>query len=208
MKRFIAFIISLVFFVTPLTVFAEESPTTQNNGGGYDGCSTSNIALAARGCRAFVNGQWVTSNGDGTVTTAAGNVLDGSGRIVASVSGDGAKVASAAEFRFDHDFSAFVSVLVDDVWVDPSQYSARSGSTIITLSQAFINTLSVGTHKLTVTFSDAAPMSATFTVSQASRRSGAVPNTSDPDNSAYIVMLVGAIFVMAGAGYILFVNKH
>lgn len=211
MKKFIGFIAALMLMATPVSVLAEKSPTTKNNGGGYDGCATDNIALAAKGCTAYVNGQWLTSNGDGTVTTQAGNVLDSNGNLIRTNGNAAATVrtASAYEFRFDHDFAQFASVLVDDVWVDPSFYTARSGSTIITLKQAFIDTLSEGTHKLTVTFNDAAPMHTTFVVSRTATRAGtAVPNTGDVNYSVYYMMFGGALIVMAGAGYILYTNKH
>lgn len=209
MKKFIGFIAALLLMATPVSVLAEKSPTTKNNGGGYDGCATDNIALAAKGCTAYVNGQWLTSNGDGTVTTSAGNILDANGNLVGRAGNATVKTANAYEFRFDHEFAHFTSVLVDDVWVDPSFYTARSGSTIITLKQAFIDTLSEGTHKLTVTFDDAAPMSTTFVVSRTAARAGAaVPNTGDVNYGVYYMMFGGALIVMAGAGYILYTNKH
>lgn len=45
----------------------------------YDPCATSNPALAGKGCLYYLNGQVVMANGDGTITTAAGNVFDSQG---------------------------------------------------------------------------------------------------------------------------------
>lgn len=207
MKKLLGLLTALVLFAAPVSLLAEESPTTTKNGGGYDGCANSNIALTARGCRAYVNGQWLTSNGDGTVTTESGNILDANGNIIGRT-GTVQRTANQYEFRFLHDFSQFTSVQIDDVWVDPSLYNAREGSTIITLKQALIDTLSEGTHKITVNFKDAAPMSATFTVSRSAKRGTAVPNTGDVNYGVYYMMFGGALIVMAGAGYILYTNKH
>ncbi|MDO4996997.1 MAG: LPXTG cell wall anchor domain-containing protein, partial [Bacilli bacterium] len=48
----------------------------------------------------------------------------------------------------------FVSVYVDDIYVNPSNYSATSGSTVITFTKAYLNSLSVGTHTVLVNFTD------------------------------------------------------
>lgn len=56
--------------------------------------------------------------------------------------------------RIDRDFSKFLSVYVDDIYVNPSNYTATSGSTIITFSKAYLNSLSVGTHTVLVNFTD------------------------------------------------------
>jgi lysophospholipase L1-like esterase len=48
----------------------------------------------------------------------------------------------------------FANVLVDDAIVDPADYTAASGSTEITLSADYLDTLSVGSHTLTVRFTD------------------------------------------------------
>ena len=130
MKKFIGFMAALMLMTTPVSVLAEKSPTTKNNGGGYDGCATDNIALAAKGCTAYVNGQWLTSNGDGTVTTQAGNVLDSNGNLI------------------------------------------RTNGNVV------------------------------------ARAGTAVPNTGDVNYSVYYMMFGGALIVMAGAGYILYTNKH
>lgn len=56
--------------------------------------------------------------------------------------------------RINGDFSKFLSVYVDDIYVNPSNYTANSGSTIITFSKAYLNSLSVGTHTVVVNFTD------------------------------------------------------
>ena len=70
------------------------------------------------------NGTW-TQNSDGTLT-----------------------------FRANGDFSKFTGVKVDGTLIDAKNYTAVSGSTVITLKADYLKTLSVGTHKLTVVYID------------------------------------------------------
>lgn len=51
-------------------------------------------------------------------------------------------------------FAKFVGIQVDGVDVDAGNYTAVSGSTIITLNPDYLSTLSVGKHTLTVRFTD------------------------------------------------------
>lgn len=51
-------------------------------------------------------------------------------------------------------FAKFVGIQVDGVDVDAGNYTAVSGSTIITLKPDYLSTLSVGKHTLTVRFTD------------------------------------------------------
>lgn len=57
-------------------------------------------------------------------------------------------------FRANGDFSKFTGVKVDDTLIDAKNYTAVSGSTVITLKSDYLKTLSVGTHKLTVVYTD------------------------------------------------------
>jgi LPXTG-motif cell wall-anchored protein len=139
MKKLVSIAASLLIAFAPLSVLA-GSPSTDDNGGSYkpayDPCATSNPALAGKGCLFIINGQIVTSNGDGTFTTSAGNVFDASGKLIRNIySGQGAAAAAGTASR------------------------------------------------------------------------GGVPNTGESDNTAYYVMMGGALIVMAGAGYVLATNK-
>ena len=82
------------------------------------------------------NGAW-TQNSDGTLT-----------------------------FRANGDFSKFTGVKVDGTLIDAKNYTAVSGSTVITLKADYLKTLSVGTHKLTVVYTDG-ECSTNFVVKQA-----------------------------------------
>lgn len=82
------------------------------------------------------NGAW-TQNSDGTLT-----------------------------FRANGDFSKFTGVKVDGTLIDAKNYTAKSGSTIITLKADYLKTLSVGAHNLTVVYTDG-ECSTNFEVKQA-----------------------------------------
>lgn len=66
-------------------------------------------------------------------------------------------------FRANGEFSKFTGVKVDDQMVDAKNYTAVSGSTIVTLSADYLKTLSTGNHTLTVLFNDG-DCSTNFTV--------------------------------------------
>ena len=67
-------------------------------------------------------------------------------------------------FYMLQDFSLFSSVEVDSVVVDPSNYEAREGSTIITLKPSFLDTLAAGSHTFAANFSNGATFSRSFNV--------------------------------------------
>ena len=69
-------------------------------------------------------------------------------------------------FRANGDFSKFTGVKIDGTLIDPKNYTAKSGSTIITLKADYLKTLSVGAHNLTVVYTDG-ECSTNFEVKQA-----------------------------------------
>ena len=69
-------------------------------------------------------------------------------------------------FRANGDFDKFTGIKIDGTLIDPKNYTAKSGSTIITLKADYLKTLSVGTHKLTVVYTDG-ECSTNFEVKQA-----------------------------------------
>ena len=77
--------------------------------------------------------------------------------------------SNEAKFRINADFSKFVDggkVYVDNELVDSKNYTAESGSTIITLKKAFVDKLSVGEHTLKVVFNDGGEASTKFNVAK------------------------------------------
>lgn len=97
------------------------------------------------------NGAW-TQNSDGTLT-----------------------------FRANGDFSKFTGVKVDGTLIDAKNYTAVSGSTVITLKADYLKTLSVGTHKLTVVYTDG-ECSANFEVKKAASEQ-AKPSEGDKSDT-------------------------
>ncbi len=69
-------------------------------------------------------------------------------------------------FRANGDFSKFTGVKIDGTLIDPKNYTAKSGSTVITLKTDYLKTLSVGAHNLTVVYTDG-ECSTNFEVKQA-----------------------------------------
>ena len=72
-----------------------------------------------------------------------------------------------AIFRIDADYSLFTNkVYVDNKLVDSTNYDSKSGSTVITLKDEYLKTLSVGEHTLKVTFSDNGEATTKFTIKE------------------------------------------
>lgn len=69
-------------------------------------------------------------------------------------------------FRANGDFDKFTGVKVDGTLIDAKNYTAVSGSTVITLKADYLKTLSVGTHKIAVVYTDG-ECSANFEVKKA-----------------------------------------
>ena len=105
-----------------------------------------------------------------------------------------------AKFKINADFRLFDGgkVYVDNELVDPKNYTAESGSTIITLKKEFVDTLSVGEHTLKVLFNDGGEAITTFNVARVT-----VPtdNPQTGDNIGfYIISGIFSIVGLAGAG--------
>ena len=74
--------------------------------------------------------------------------------------------SNEAKFKIDAKYILFErggSVYVDNNLVDPSNYTSKDGSTIITLKKEFVDKLSIGEHTLKVLFNDG-EATTTFTV--------------------------------------------
>ena len=74
---------------------------------------------------------------------------------------------NSARFKVNAEYSLFNSVFVDNVLVNAKNYTVKEGSTIITLKKEYVNTLSVGTHTLKITFSDGGEVITKFSVLEA-----------------------------------------
>ena len=84
-----------------------------------------------------------------------------------------------ARFRINADYSLFnKKVYVDNVLVDSSNYTSKSGSTIIVLNKDYVDTLAVGEHTLKVAFTDGGEAETTFTIARK-----AEDNNNNEDNN-------------------------
>lgn len=103
----------------------------------------------------------LTDHEKSLVDTAAKKQLDD---LVAAltaydiVKGDGGKWTQGSDgslsFTANGPFSKFVGIEVDGKEVDAKNYTAKSGSTVITLKGSYLEALSVGTHTITVVYTD------------------------------------------------------
>ena len=98
-------------------------------------------------------------------------------------------------------YSHFTGILVDGKAVPEkdasgkANWTARSGSVIVELQPSYLATLSAGKHTVTVTFDDADPVSADFTVSA----KAATPATGDSLPGATVVLIVVALVALGAA---------
>ena len=90
-----------------------------------------------------------------------------------------------ATFRIDADYSLFTNkVYVDNKLVDSTNYDSKSGSTVITLKDEYLKTLSVGEHSLKVAFFNDGKAITKFTIKE---KQNEVPkdnkNTENTENT-------------------------
>ena len=86
-------------------------------------------------------------------------------------------------FRVDGDLSKFIGVKVDDEWIDKENYTAASGSTIVTLKNEYLKTLSESKHKITFIYTDG-EVSTNFEVNETEKiyENSNNPKTGDTSN--------------------------
>ena len=102
-------------------------------------------------------------------------------------------------FTANGPFSKFVGIEVDGKEVDEKYYTAKSGSTIITLKQSYLKKLSTGKHTITVLYNDG-ETSGTFTV----KSEATTPATGD--NSG--IMLWSAVLLLSVMGMVLLIGNR
>lgn len=69
----------------------------------------------------------------------------------------------ALTFRSNAEFADFLEVKIDGKTLDPKHYTAKEGSTIVTLKADYVSTLSVGTHTIGIV-SEGGTAETTFTI--------------------------------------------
>lgn len=98
-------------------------------------------------------------------------------------------------FTANGPLSKFKGIEVDGKTVASSNYTAVSGSTVITLKSEYLNTLSVGKHTLTVLYTDG-EASSTFEVLERVQGDMTSPMTGR-DNALWIVFLGTAVAIFS-----------
>ncbi len=91
---------------------------------------------------------------------------------------------SQSELKFVHKrsvddattFDHFTGILVDGKAVDKANYTAESGSVIVKLKPAYLETLSVGAHTITTQFDDGDDVTVSFTINDKSGKSDSTPS--------------------------------
>ena len=104
-------------------------------------------------------------------------------------------------------------IYVDDKFVDAANYTLKSGSTIITFKADYLNTLSVGTHKVKFQYSDGSTET-TFVIKAASvkdtTQDTTAPSEKDDAPKAGDSTPIAWLFIIAvisGAGVVYFSRK-
>ena len=107
-------------------------------------------------------------------------------------------------FRINADYSLFENggkVYVDGI--ETTEYTSKSGSTIITLNKDYVNLLSVGEHTLKVAFYNGGEATTKFTIAKA-EETKAEESTNNPqtgDNIMFYISMLGlSIICLAGVG--------
>ena len=89
-----------------------------------------------------------------------------------------------AIFRIDANYSLFTNkVYVDNKLVDSTNYDSKSGSTVITLKDEYLKTLSVGEHTLKVAFSDNGEAITKFTIKEKQQNTNIEDNKNNEENN-------------------------
>ena len=154
----------------------------------------------------MLNGEYDKNDAILTITAGAGGTHELSTDGTLTITCDGA-------------LDKLTGIYVDDKLVDAANYTLKSGSTILTLKAEYLNTLSVGTHKVKFQYSDGSAET-TFVIKEASVKdtttqdttvqSTTAPSEKDDvpkngDNTPMAWLLV--IAVLGGAGVCCFGRK-
>lgn len=115
----------------------------------------------------------------------SGSSNDTETKVTYAITGGGASVwvkgnGNPLVITSNGDFSKFVSIEIDGAVVDKNNYEAWSGSTVVSLNAAFLDTLAAGEHTYRVNYVDGA-VETTFTVNAAQE---AAPSQTQAVNSA------------------------
>ena len=115
--------------------------------------------------------------------------------------------SNGAMFRINADYNLFEDggkVYVDNILLDIDNYTSKSGSTIITLNDTYLKTLSVGEYTLKVTFKDGREVSTKFVIAN-DNASFKNPNTGD---NIVVNLLIGVMSLLGLVGIFNYSKKQ
>lgn len=107
-------------------------------------------------------------------------------------------------FRWNVDYSLFSNggkVYVDDKLVDPSCYTSKSGSTIVSLKYSYLKTLNDGNHTIKVEYNNGKISTAAFVVTNGS----GIISAPGSANSATQAANSGKTFVYTGSNNVAYI---
>lgn len=107
-------------------------------------------------------------------------------------------------FRINGDLSKFVGIKIDDESIDSEHYTVASGSTIVTLKNEYLKTLSEGEHKITFVYTDG-EVSTNFEIKELGETYENSDNPKTGDNSNILVWCsLLAVSALAMCGMIVY----
>lgn len=122
-----------------------------------------------------------------TEITKADTVLEKIAPLI--IKGDGASVSAgekkALSFTSDAAYEDFICVELDGKTVDESNYTVKEGSTIVTLNEDFVASLSEGDHSLSIV-SESGRATAEFTVNKKAPASKVTSTTKTQDSKTAV----------------------
>ena len=93
-------------------------------------------------------------------------------------------------FKIDAPYSLFLKVYINDEELDANNYTSKKGSTIITLSKEYLNTLEKGTYNIKATFTNGKVATSSFIIN----KEDVIENPSTGDNLVkYIIIFMISI---------------
>ena len=118
--------------------------------------------------------------------TPAYKITDGANGSWRTDASDGTKIIC------DGDFAKFIGVKVNGSLISTDNYTAVSGSTVITLKPEYLATLSAGTYTVEILYTDGSVTTNLTVLAVDSGKPGEIPQTGDNRNMAllYVLMLL------------------
>lgn len=124
------------------------------------------------------------------------NVIEGANSKVMKGSGRG------LTFRCDGDYSKFTGIRIDGQIVPSTQYTAASGSTVVTLHANYVDQLTVGVHSLRFEYTDGGVETSFEILSR-------TPTTGDTNNTLiWIIVAIAAIVIIGVVITILVIRRN